>query len=376
MEQLISEKNVNCGRQFEFDCVKFFAILYMVCIHIYENLSNVVDYSTYPDTVLRIAVEFLGGPLAAPVFMFAMGVGMIYTRHSEWIDFVKRGIKLLILGYVLSFFKMPFYMILGKFIGLEYDSAKFTFLDSMLVVDILQFAGMAFIVIGLMKRFKLSSLTMLVISVVIQAAGIWATKLELFNSLTGLLLGLILPTHVMSAFPLTLWLIYPVAGMCFAELLRKVTDKKRFYQRTLLIGLLGFVSLSSGLMWYGFDLRSFFALKDEIYYFQSFPTSIWTLCVVITAISICWLLFSKLENTKVGTLFKFFSTNLNTIYIIQWIIITFFLYISTETEFKIVFSQEALIPAALALVIISALITVPIVQIKKSRRKNREAKQN
>lgn len=36
-----------------------------------------------PDSALRNIIEFAGGPLGAPVFMFSMGIDMMYTRHNS-----------------------------------------------------------------------------------------------------------------------------------------------------------------------------------------------------------------------------------------------------------------------------------------------------
>ena len=50
-------------------------------------------------------VEFFGCAPSAGVFMFVMGLGMVYTRHDSPADFVRRGIKLLMAGYLLNFFR-------------------------------------------------------------------------------------------------------------------------------------------------------------------------------------------------------------------------------------------------------------------------------
>ncbi|MBQ8261605.1 MAG: hypothetical protein IJZ00_04905, partial [Lachnospiraceae bacterium] len=42
-DSFIASECVNTGRQFEVDCVKFFAIFFMICIHVYEQLGN-YDY--------------------------------------------------------------------------------------------------------------------------------------------------------------------------------------------------------------------------------------------------------------------------------------------------------------------------------------------
>ena len=93
-------ERINTGRQGELDVAKALAIPYMVIVHVYEEMS-VVDYGARPDSLLRGVIEFLGGPLAAPVFMFAMGVGMVYTRHRNPRAFALRGLRLLLAGYLL-----------------------------------------------------------------------------------------------------------------------------------------------------------------------------------------------------------------------------------------------------------------------------------
>ena len=72
-DRLISEEQVNCSRQIELDLLKAYPILFMVIIHVYENLSvGRVDPSprTWPEHVL----QFLAGPVTAPAFMVALGL--------------------------------------------------------------------------------------------------------------------------------------------------------------------------------------------------------------------------------------------------------------------------------------------------------------
>ena len=83
MELSLSDKNLNSGRQFEVDAIKILAIPFMICIHFYEQFGSFDHAVKVPDTFFRNAMEFAGGPLAAPVFMFSMGIGMIYTHHDS-----------------------------------------------------------------------------------------------------------------------------------------------------------------------------------------------------------------------------------------------------------------------------------------------------
>ena len=137
------------GRFFEVDAVKFFAIIYMIFSHSYERFGAYDLYGTMPDTIFRNLIEFFGGPLAAPVFMFCMGIGMVFTRHSSPSEFIRRGFKLLITGYLLNFFRQTIPMLIAMALGIE---TGFSLIGGLLNVDILPFAGMAFITIGLMKK--------------------------------------------------------------------------------------------------------------------------------------------------------------------------------------------------------------------------------
>ena len=106
MRSFLSSEKVNTGRQFEVDSIKFFAVPFMVCIHFYEQFGAYGFEKTVPDTVFRNMIEFIGGPLAAPVFMFCMGVGIVYSRRSQWDIMVKRGITLYLLGILVNIFEL------------------------------------------------------------------------------------------------------------------------------------------------------------------------------------------------------------------------------------------------------------------------------
>ncbi len=92
-------KEVNTGRQFEIDVAKAMAVLFMIGVHTFEQLTDMKNVTLY-----RI-VELLGCPPAAGVFMFAMGIGMVYTKHNSPTEFARRGGKLILMGIVLNFFR-------------------------------------------------------------------------------------------------------------------------------------------------------------------------------------------------------------------------------------------------------------------------------
>ena len=329
-ETYISSERVNTGRQYEIDCVKFFAVIFMVCIHTYEQLSS-YDYHNYlPTGFFRNAIEFLGGPMAAPVFMFAMGAGMVFTRHSSPKDFIKRGFKLLAMGFLLNFFRESLLEILGNLI-LKMDYSFEYIADGFLNIDILHFAGMTFLAAGLMKKAKINSKAMLVIGILFQAVGIWFSRLTFSSVITGNLLGLLFPTGEKVAFPLSLWCLYPFLGILFGEYLQKVLNKEKFYRILIITGSVVSVAMISCLLFIGYDIRLIYALCDNSYYHQNFIGVIFIIPFVVLSLGISYFLFKKTSQTKFGVFISFCSKNLNMIYIIQWLLIAWTVAVLTAT---------------------------------------------
>ena len=97
----MNKEVVNVGRQEELDWAKSLAIVAMICVHVYEQLS-IVDIEVVPTDAFRIILEFVAGPLTAPLFMFCMGVGIMYSNNSAPLQMVKRAFNLLRNGYLLS----------------------------------------------------------------------------------------------------------------------------------------------------------------------------------------------------------------------------------------------------------------------------------
>lgn len=97
MVKLFANQKVNTGRQIEWDFSKVFAIILMITTHYFAFCSfGSVDYGKITD------IGFILTQCSAPIFMFAMGIGMAYTRHDSPREFIVRGIKLLMLGLIVN----------------------------------------------------------------------------------------------------------------------------------------------------------------------------------------------------------------------------------------------------------------------------------
>jgi hypothetical protein len=194
-------------------------------------------------------------------------------------------------------------------------------IDTIGTIDIFQFAGMAFLFVALMKKLSLKPWMMLCIGCALQGFGTLLTgSFDSAPKIVQYIMGLLFYTNHYIAFPTTLWLVYPLMGVCFAYLLRRVSDKLNFYRRVLWIGVVALVSVTVGSIALGIDIRYYFV--SDSYYQQSFISTLWIASIIGVSISVYYFLSCLIEGRLQNTV-KYISTNLNTIYIMQWLLITY-----------------------------------------------------
>ena len=116
-------------------------------------------------------MNLLGRPYAAVIFMFCMGVGIVYSRHSQWDVMIKRGVKLFLLGILVNIFEffIP-HFVAGALLG---KADLFPIAGGLLLfcVDILIFAALAFILMGILKKFELLNKKAIILAVVMSLMG-------------------------------------------------------------------------------------------------------------------------------------------------------------------------------------------------------------
>ena len=345
---------INTGRQLELDVAKVFAILFMVTIHVYEEMSVVNYYWARPDNAFRFILEFLGGPLAAPVFMFAMGVGMVYTKRRTPRAFALRGLRLLAASYLLNIVRMTIPYCLALLSGETWG--HWTAVDTIGLVDILQFAGMAFLLMALLERWKAGRWVVLSVALLLQGLGL--ILLHCFDGLPSAAqyaLGLFFHTNFNVCFPLTLWFVYPAFGLCFGEYLQTVGDKKTLYDRIALLSAAGLLAMSAGMKYLGWNPVDNFALARDVYYIQHLPGTLWTLSVIGLQLFVCYRI-SLILTAPLAKGTEFISRRMNTIYLIQWVIIPYTVVLM-EAAGAPRLQAWAIVPAALLITAVSVFVS-------------------
>ena len=209
----LSDKKVNTGRQKELDIAKALAIIFMIFCHVivFASFSN-ISISPGFEMILNQTAAII----AAPVFMFCMGIGIVFSRHNQYNILIKRGVELLLLGYFVNIGAQILPNVLDNMLNMS--NTPITIL-SLFKVDILIFAGIAFILIGILKRFNISNKKMLILAIIFSIIGSFVCFVDFNNIFLNYFFGYFIGTilHQCTAFPLFNWFIFPVAGMVYGS---------------------------------------------------------------------------------------------------------------------------------------------------------------
>lgn len=315
MESIFVAHKVNTGRQLELDVARGLAIVFMVLVHVFELFVG----HPFPNTVSTYIISFLGAPPAAPVFMLLLGIGIVYSKRASAALLFKRGIVTLVLAYILALLRdaVPSYisyLVKGDF-EIFWDGVLET-----LGVDILQFAGLAFLFFSLVKKLKLETWQMVSLMLVFCLMGAilgdTSSGVLWLDALGGLLWG----TWERSWFPFVSWIFFPVAGYIFGTFLIHCSDKTQLYKRVLTISLLSLIPLVIISYNYGIEIGAFGILYQQQYYHQNlFGNIIFTLFSLFW-ISLLYFLLLFFENCSFNTL-KRWSGNVTQIYVVHWLIL-------------------------------------------------------
>ena len=307
---IFSKEKVNMGHQCEIDYLKALGVFLMVETHYFDEFS--------PGYFSEI-IYFLSFILGAAGFMLLMGIGMQYSRYHAPKNYIARGIGLLTMGQLLNLLRDCLPNLLAY-----WATGKNVFISRALQVieaDILPFAGLSFFLLAFMKTLKLSSGTILIISLIMNIAAypLFNIMESPKNFLLSQFLGFFVLTDAESFFPLCSYFVFVAFGYWLGDLYQHMTNKDKFYNLVLIICL--------PLVTIYYYFRSHY---DIPYLPEYFSDEHYCLCPGPDAIASCMTnlialaLFYKLDEMLGGKTPEFVThagKNLNQYYIISCIII-------------------------------------------------------
>ena len=305
----------NKTRLAELDVVKGVAIIAMIICHTVCYMGAVPGHAGYV-----VAEEILGGPMAAPMFMICMGIAINFSRRSTPQALMKRGARLFLLAYLLNFVRAGLPIGIGYALGLA-DTVADNLVMALLIVDILQFAGLALIFIGLCLRLKMKGWMMLAIAVICSIAGTLSQGFNSGNDALNALVGLFIGAgpsdmeNCYSCFPFAHWIIYPVFGLLAGRYLKNCTEKERLYRHVLAVTL----PITIFYCWLAAK-RGFTPLSGGLYYWHNLTDGFFFICLDLMLIAIAWQL-CKILPQWIAKPLEGLSKNITAVYFISWVII-------------------------------------------------------
>lgn len=346
-DMMFTREETNVGRQVELDITRTLCIFFMVILHVFEDLYRTT--AEMNSLFGNFLMYYLAGFTGAGTFMLCMGLGFGYTRHSESKDFIKRGIIIFILSYVLNFLRTFTYIF---FVSRYVDASERLYMTTygLFEVDIMQFAGLALIVFGLFKLAKMKPWHMFVIAF---SLSLGSTLFILLHGqvTTGsiaidALLSLFFPmwfiteADYISFFPLVCYLIFPISGYCLSYYYKRLKNKNIFFGVALglaLIAILAYVLINP------FEKQAGLFRPNDIGYYHIYT---WDALVnIITStglIGLCYfvsLILPKFILTGCHDI----SKNINKVYCISWVIL-----LNGIAIYELVHVKKGLEPPAVA----------------------------
>lgn len=309
-DNIFSSDRVNTGRQKELDLLKAFTVIVMLINHVHFILlmgSDVPVFSFVSEVIRKL--------ISAAPFMFCMGMTFFYTMNDTWKDNIRRGISLMSFCFGLHIFFFP--VCTWFTYQFTHDSFDLMLLLGTYGSDILHFAGLTFLLIGLLKATgNFSSAKVLIVGILLSIVGTFVNNLNVDNIFLNHTIGFFVgndDTH----FPFVNWFIYVAFGIAYGDLYTHLKNKTAYHNIVLPVTLL----LCVIFLYISFNVPNPFLIKfahDEFYLYRvGIFDALVNILIVVCGISLLFKLAPKMPVGIIGN----FSKYLINYYIISWMII-------------------------------------------------------
>lgn len=247
MNRILDQKPVNTSRQSEFDYLKGFFMVFIFLVHAYQTtLSN-------EDIVIKVIYGFatLSG---AAIFIFVMGMGTVYSRHSEPGTLAKSGIVMIGYQYLSNIAYLAALTLPYLFVRNRLDDRQVYYdllLEYLQFINIFFIAGIIYLALALAKKMKLSPVGYAVAGLLFAIVAPFLYGRPVDIPVLGYIVKIIIGEDYFVTFAAVYFLSYAFLGVAFGHLLQRVRDKKAFY------GLVMPVCAVIALIWWIFTVKKY-----------------------------------------------------------------------------------------------------------------------
>lgn len=303
------------------DLIKGMSVIGMIIIH---TLLTFADVKSQSETFIGNFIVFLGR--GTSIFLICMGITFMTSRNQSLKSSLTRGLLLLGAALFMNFLKFIFPVIFGfapdNFIQRYgwHGPIEQQYVYLMLLGDILQLAGMSLLFIGFIRKYVTNKYGILAIGLLtaLVSREVSGININIDNPVVNYVLDLLFnndfPAYVY--FPVFPWMSFIIIGMFFGKWYMELNcNRPPLFKNMLYIGFL-FAALGAPLVFiYGdYNYNGFYHMgPGGVLYFAG-----WTLIFLF----IVYKISIKLKENKFIKLLEYCSKNLTTMYITQWILIS------------------------------------------------------
>ena len=226
----LKEKEVNTGRQRELDLVKGFLMIMIVFIHSFQTIAG----AAAAESSVHKIMFALFMPTGACLYLFTMGFGSVFTRHSQPKDMVRNGIKLLIyqgisnLCYaaVMTVSYIIRNSITGEVAGSRevFEASRYSMLT---FVNIFFISGMCYLVLALYRKFNVKLGGYIISALIVGIVTPFTKLLVSDNQALNWLLDMTFGGKGETSFCFFPYLSYVFLGYVFAKVIRRVPEDEK-----------------------------------------------------------------------------------------------------------------------------------------------------
>ena len=239
MKNMISlkEQEVNVGRQRELDLVKGFLMIMIVFIHSFQTIAG----AEAAESSVHKIMFALFMPTGACLYLFTMGFGSAFTRHSQPKDMVKNGVKLLFyqgLSNLCYAAIMTICFNIRNSITGEAAGSRELYnanLYSMLTfVNIFFIAGMCYLVLAIYRKLNVKLSGYIISAVIVGIISPFTGLLVSDNPALNWILDMTFGGKGETSFCFFPYLSYVFLGYVFGKVIRRVpeNEKGNFYKKS------------------------------------------------------------------------------------------------------------------------------------------------
>ena len=299
----LKDEEVNVGRQKELDLVKGFLMIMIIVIHAFQTIAGVEAAESSVHKILFA----LFMPTGACLYLFTMGFGSVFTRHSEPRDMVKNGIKLLFFQalsnicyaavIVISFHIRT--AMTGEAAGSRelYEANLYSVLT---FVNIFFISGMCYLILALYKKLGIKPVGYIISAVIVGLVSPFTGLLVSDNQALNWILDMTFGGKGETSFCFFPYLSYVFLGYVFGKVIRRIPEEEKgnFYKKSgIICGIIAAVWFIGCLLLHP-GVEGFFNYMIGQYRIPGLAKVIGSFCTIMLVFAIAFWIMPKIEKWK------------------------------------------------------------------------------